>query len=127
MFLRPLLDAPHETWLLTNARTAGVLARTIETAFDPKTRNRGLLGRAELPAGSAMILAPCSGIHTFFMQFSIDVAFVARDGRILRTRSTLQPWRMAIAFGAYAVVELPTGVLAATDTRPPDRLQLARE
>ena len=60
-----------------------------------QTRNRGLLGRSSLAAGYALILAPCSSIHTFFMQFAIDVVFVDRDGLVLRARPAVRPWRIA--------------------------------
>jgi uncharacterized protein len=110
--------------LLVNARTGTVVARTIEIAFDSSTRNRGLLGRDLFAAGSALILAPCSSIHMFFMRFPIDAAFVNREGRILRIAANLRPWRIALSLRAYAVVELPAGTLAATATRVGDTLRL---
>lgn len=125
MFLKPLLEHPDQSWILINRRTARPLARSLEPAFDAKTRNRGLLGRAELTPDSAMILAPCSSIHTFFMRFPIDVAFVNRDGLVVRTVDALRPWRIAFALRAFAVVELPAGVLAATGTHRYDLLHLA--
>ena len=126
-FLNPLLTDPSTPWILRNARHAGIVARTIETAFDSPTRNRGLLGRSGLADDHALILAPCSSIHTFFMQFAIDVAFVDRDGVVLRVRSTLGPWRLQIAFRAFAVVELASGRLDRSDTRIGDRLLVAAE
>ena len=126
-FLDPILTAPNAAWMLRNARHEHVVARIVETAFDRKARNRGLLGRSSLPEDSALILAPCNSIHTFFMRFAIDVAFVDREGHIRRARSALQPWRMQAAFRAFAVVELASGALERTDTRAGDRLYLATE
>ena len=126
-FLDPILSAPDTSWILRNARHQQVVARHIESAFDRKTRNRGLLGRSSLAADSALILAPCSSIHTFFMKFAIDVAFVDRNGLILRARSSVRPWRVQVSFRAFAVVELAAGVLARSDTRSGDRLFLAAE
>jgi uncharacterized membrane protein (UPF0127 family) len=71
-----------------------------------------------------MIIAPTSAIHTFFMKFAIDVAFVARDGAVLKIRRDLGPWRLAAALRAYAVVEMAAGALERTDTRPGDRLAI---
>jgi uncharacterized membrane protein (UPF0127 family) len=45
------------------------------------------------------------------MQFAIDVAFVARDGRVLKIVRSIGPWRMAAAFGAYAAIEMAAGSL----------------
>jgi uncharacterized membrane protein (UPF0127 family) len=116
--------AGDEHHVLVNSRNGAVVARTIETAFDSESRNRGLLGRDAFPAGSALILAPCSSIHMFFMRFAIDAAFVDRQGRILRVAANLRPWRIAIALRAYAVIELPAGTLGAADTRAGDTLRI---
>jgi hypothetical protein len=126
-FLGPILTDPTARWVLRNARHAGIVARTIETAFDSPTRNRGLLGRSGLADHHALILAPCSSIHTFFMQFAIDVAFVDREGGLLRVRQALGPWRVQIALRAFAVVEFASGSLNRSDTRAGDRLYLAAE
>ena len=69
-----------------------------------------------------MVIAPSNAIHTFFMRFPIDLAFVTRDGRIVKTCPSVKPWRVAAALRAYAVVELPAGTLARCETVPGDRL-----
>ena len=126
-FLDPILTTPTTPWILRNARHEHVVARAIETAFDRETRNRGLLGRSTLADDAALILAPCSSIHTFFMQFAIDIVFVDRDGHIRRARQALGPWRIQAALRAFAVVEFASGALERSDTRAGDRLYLARE
>ena len=124
-FLSPILAGSAESYILQNSRTGHVLAAEIEPAFDSKSRNRGLLGRAGLDDGSALILAPCSSIHTFFMRFPIDVLFVKKDGRVVKMYSALHPWRIAFALGAFAAIELPAGAAGASDTRSGDTLVLA--
>ncbi len=124
-FLDPLLKDPRGAWVLRNERTSGVVASTIECAFDSASRRRGLLGRAALPDDAAIIIAPCNSIHTFFMQFSIDVAFVARDGHIVRVSRAVSAWRIRAALRAFAVVELAAGALERTDTKESDRLRLS--
>jgi len=126
MFLSPLLDDPQGPWILQNVRTGAVLARRLEVAFDSETRRRGLLGRQGLPAGSAMIIAPCSSIHTFFMRFPIDVVFVGRDGRVVKVYHELPAWRVGFGWKGFAAIELPAGTLAPSETRPGDLLQIAR-
>jgi uncharacterized protein len=123
-FLTPLLQEPGKRWALHNARSGLALATRLEGAFDSRTRNRGLLGRGSLSDGDGLILAPCNSIHTFFMQFAIDVAFVRRDGRVVKIRKTVRPWRVSAAVRAFAVLELPVGVLDRTDTQVDDLLQL---
>jgi uncharacterized membrane protein (UPF0127 family) len=125
-FLSPIVAGSAESYILQNGRSGLVIAGVIEPAFESRARNRGLLGRAWLDRGSALILAPCSSIHTFFMRFAIDVLFVAGDGRVLKIYPALPAWRIAFAFRAFAAIELPAGSAAASDTRPGDRVVLAR-
>ena len=48
-------------------------------------------------------------IHTFAMRFAIDVLFVSKDGRVLKVRRGVRPGRIAAAWRAFAVIELPAG------------------
>jgi uncharacterized protein len=77
-FLTPVLRNPAAAHRLENDRNGLVLADQIATAFDSESRRRGLLGRDGLPPRSALIIAPTNAIHTFFMRFAIDVAFMSR-------------------------------------------------
>jgi uncharacterized protein len=123
-FLSPLLQAVASPYVLRNQRTGALVATKVEAAFDSKSRNRGLLGRDRLDEGSALILAPCNSIHTFFMRFPIDVAFVAKDGRVVKTAACVRPWRIALALRAFATIELPAGTFDRVDLRSGDTLGL---
>jgi hypothetical protein len=123
-FLSLLLQPGESSFELTNTRHHRIVARTLLTAFDSKSRRTGLLGRDSLPEESALIIAPSQAIHTFFMRFSIDVAFVSRDGLVLKVCHSVPPRRIAVSWRAFAVIELPAGALATSDTRRGDRLQV---
>jgi uncharacterized membrane protein (UPF0127 family) len=125
-FLRPLLRDPQTLWLLRNARSRRVLADQLSTAFDSTTRRSGLLGRQTFEDGEAMIIAPTNAIHTFFMRFPIDIAFVTRSGRVAKTCHGVRPWRLAAALYAHAAIELPAGTLARSETVRGDVLELVR-
>jgi uncharacterized membrane protein (UPF0127 family) len=45
------------------------------------------------------------------MRFPIDVAFVGRDGRVLKTLERLGAWRVAMSPRAFATIEFPADVL----------------
>jgi uncharacterized membrane protein (UPF0127 family) len=124
-FLDPLRRSGGVALSLVNDRNNQVVARTVLTAFDSASRRRGLLHHDSLPDGSGLIIAPSNAIHTFFMRFAIDVAFVSKDGRVLKRRSAVAPWRIAGAWRAFAVIELPVGALDRADTRRGDTLRLA--
>lgn len=123
-FLRPLLQDPLSPLVIRNLRSQQPLARELIAAFDSQTRRTGLLRHERFPEGSAMLIAPSNAVHTFFMRFPIDVAFVTREGRVVKTYKALRPWRIAAALRAYAVVELPAGTLSRTDTAEGDTLAI---
>ena len=74
----------------------------------------GLMGRASLPGGDGMLFAPGGTIHTFFMRFPLDVAFLGREGGVLRVAEGVRPWRLTRApRGTRFVLELAEGQAAA--------------
>jgi len=96
-FLSPLVSTPDQAWSVRNLTSGRVVVSRLEAAFDSATRKKGLLGRDRLEPGEGLVIAPCGGIHTCFMRFPIDVVFVARDGRVVKVRADVKPWRLAIA------------------------------
>ena len=110
---------------LLNARNGAVLADNVVSAVTVRARLKGLLGRTGLPEGEALRIEPCSSIHTFFMKFPIDAAFLRRDGTVVRALHGMRPWRASRIYPSAAmVVELPAGTLRRSDTREGDRLEL---
>ncbi len=69
----------------------------------------GLLARPRLRNGEALVLAPCSSVHTLFMRYAIDVVFIDKHGRVMKLVEHLQPWRAASCWRAHAAVELAAG------------------
>lgn len=84
------------------------------------------MNHKRLPEGNALVIAPCNAIHTFFMKFAIDAAFVARDGRVLKVCTRIPAWRIAASWRAHAVIELPSGALERTGTVAGDRLEVEK-
>lgn len=109
--------------MINRTRGATVAGRVgLADGFD--SRLKGLLGRDRLDADEGLFLTPCSAIHTLFMRFAIDCAFLAADGTVIRVASEVRPWRFSLAApGAAGVLELAAGRLAATGTLEGDRLE----
>lgn len=123
-FLRPMLVSdPLTCTLLADGRNEP-LARSLIPAFDSPSRRRGLLGRDSLADGAALIIAPSSAVHTFRMQFPIDLIYARRDGRVLKVREAVPPNRMSGAWGAFAVIELPAGTIARVGLQTGDWLTI---
>ena len=97
-----------QTVRVVNTTRQVVLAERAGFADSITTRGLGLIGQATLPAGSGLVIDPCTSIHMFFMRFAIDALYVAQDGSVLRVVARLRPWRIGpIVLRARYVVELP--------------------
>jgi uncharacterized membrane protein (UPF0127 family) len=109
-----ILNITRDTQLATNVQLAG----------NGGSRRKGLLGRERLAEGEGLWIVPCEAVHTFWMRFSIDLVYLDRDHRVVKTRSNVPPWRLSACVRAHSVVELAAGVVQETQTRPGDRLTL---
>ena len=102
-----------------------VVAQNAGIADNLFSRMRGLLGRKSLNPQEGLILRPCNSIHTFFMQFPIDVVFLDRYDLAIKVYHSLPPWRMSGTFFRSALcLELPAGSLLQSRTQEGDRLQI---
>jgi uncharacterized membrane protein (UPF0127 family) len=105
-------------WLL---REGEVLAAA-EVAVHFSERTRGLLGRSSYEG--AMLLPRTRSVHTAFMKFPIDVAFLDAELVVLDTVH-LGKWRMARPRRrARSVVEAPGGAFERWGLRVGDRLEI---
>lgn len=110
---------------LINKTKNTVLAQEVTTAGTLFKRMKGLLGQRNMAKGSALLLRPCNSVHTFFMRFPIDVLFIGKDNRVIKTISALKPFRITnICFRADFVIELPGGIINSTLTSQGDILSL---
>ena len=101
------------TLRLVHPRSGRVLADRLRVPRTFVGRGLGLMFRGELPAGEGMWIAPCNGIHMFFMRFAIDAVFLDRRLRVVRVRAGLRPWRVVpLVLRAHGVLELPDGTVA---------------
>lgn len=114
--------------LRVDNRTHGtMLADRAVLARRTADRLKGLLPRAGLGAGEALVLMPCAGIHTFGMRFPIDLVLVDRRLRVIAVREGVQPNRIATLRPCYAALELPVGMVRSSQTVIGDYLELSDE
>lgn len=91
-----------------------------------RARLAGWIGRRTLAAGEGLCLLPCNAIHTFGMRVPIDAVFIDRTLRVVRCVTDLPPRRLALAWRAVAVIEMPAGGAARAGLRPGVRLASGR-
>ena len=74
-------------------------------------RLRGMLGRRPIAAsGLPLVMAfpRCSSVHTCFMAYPIDIAFIDRNGNVLACYESVRPWSICSHPCAWATLERPS-------------------
>jgi uncharacterized protein len=113
------------TLRLVHPRSGRVLAERLRVPRTFFGRGLGLMFRRRLQAGEGMWIAPCNGIHMFFMRFAIDAVFLDRRLRVVRVRAGLRPWRVVpLVLRAHSVVELPDGTVAGLELERGEQLSI---
>jgi uncharacterized protein len=102
------------------------LAFATESALE---RVQGWLKRDSVASGEGLLLRPCASIHTFGMRFAIDVAFLDKEGVVLKlvhrvppARLVWGPWQSLFLPWRFQVLELPAGSLASASVALGQRL-----
>lgn len=108
---------------LSNLNRKTQLAARLEVAGSGSARSKGLLGRKSLEPGEALWIVPCEAVHTFWMQFAIDLVYIDKQNRVRKVRSSVPPWRLSACFLAHSVIELPAGVVLQSETQLGDVLE----
>jgi uncharacterized membrane protein (UPF0127 family) len=116
---------PEDRIRVSNLTRNTVLATSMEVADTGAKRNKGLLGRKGLACGEGLWIIPCESIHTFFMQFPIDLVYLDREKRIKKLCGEVRPWRLSACFFAHSVLELPAGTIRKTQTQAGDTLEFS--
>jgi uncharacterized protein len=80
-------------------------------------RMRGLLASPPLKENEGLLITPCSSVHTFGMNYNIDLVFLDKQWNIVKIVKSLKPWRMSLSNSAFMVLELAANSI--------EKLQLA--
>lgn len=118
--LTPSLAEAREPLHVWNATRNTSLAVRLEVALNSAARRKGLLGRPALPPGDGLWILPCQAIHTGRMNFPIDLVYLDRTKKVVKTSSHIPAWRISVCLRAHSVLELPAGTIGQTLTAPGD-------
>jgi len=109
-----------------NLTRGSSLAEHCRVAASLRDRTVGLLATPSLPTGEGLLIERTQSIHMFFMRYPIDVVFVDRQAKVIRTVTGLRPWRVIWwARGARDCLELPVGAVEASGTVRGDQLAVS--
>ncbi|HZH03392.1 MAG TPA: DUF192 domain-containing protein [Myxococcaceae bacterium] len=107
-----------------NVTQGHLLSERTALANTFSSRLRGLVGRRGLNPSEGLLLTPCNAIHTLFMRFPIDAAFLDADGKIVKLFPHLVPWRLTGVYGhVRSVLELQAGTLEMSNTEHGDQVR----
>jgi len=95
-------------------------ARKTESLVD---RTKGLLGAPELNHDEALWITPCNSIHTFGMNYYLDIVYVDRFRTVKKMVPQLSPRRASFCFGAKSVIELRAGTIATAGIKLGQRIE----
>lgn len=88
-------------------RVGTIHINSVTVARGLPAKTIGLIGRAR---AAPMLFPNCHAIHTFFMRFPVDILFLDRKNRIIKSIQGVRPWQV-VSGGrrTKSVLELPAG------------------
>lgn len=109
---------------IRNATTGAIVATEVKKATGWFERMTGLIPRKRIEPREGVWFDDCGIIHTVGMQAEIDVVFLDKEQRVVRTVCAVPRNKLIIACrGAESVVELGSGALEACDILIGDRFE----
>lgn len=97
---------------LISKKDQNVICQKVHVAKTIWARTRGLLGTQSLPKRECLWIHKCNSIHTWFMNYPIDVIFVDKELKVIKTYKNLKPWKITFPkFNASSVFEMQAGWL----------------
>jgi uncharacterized protein len=113
--------------LLVNKTSNTVISENLVVADTFFKRLKGLMFTKELPAQDALHIIPCNEIHTFFMNYSIDVLYLDKDMNIVHIDEDMVPGKIGKKVKtAISVVELPSGRIKAAGLKPGQEVEFVQ-
>lgn len=110
---------------IINLTSKKELADNLASARGILKRMKGLLGRDSMAKGEALLIKPCSSVHTIGMRFTIDVIFLDKKNNVIAVKKNMQPNRLSSLYlKASSAIELPAGTIEATATKVGDRIKI---
>jgi uncharacterized membrane protein (UPF0127 family) len=102
----------------------GVDVAPVEVQTTAAQKMKGLLGRSSVEG--AMYFPDVPSVHTLFMRFAIDVAFLDREN-VVRHVLTMKPWRVSGKHnGIKHVLEAHAGAFNAWNLQPGSSIVVAK-
>lgn len=110
---------------MVNLSNEQELANKIGRADTFFKRLIGLMFSHKLPIGTGLHITPCRSVHTYFMNYAIDVLFVNDRLEVVGIVESMSPRNVSKVYrAANSVIELPAGTVQQTGTEIGQTLKL---
>ena len=84
-----------------------VICENAKTADNVLSRLLGLMFTKDLAPQEGLLIRPCNSIHTFFMNYSLDIVFLDKNFYVVKVIYDMHPWRLSwMYFKAHQVLEM---------------------
>ena len=110
---------------LINLSNEEVVATEVQTAYHFIKRLRGLMFTGELASGCALHIKPCRSVHTFFMNYAIDVLYLNGDHIVVAMEQGMEPGKVGKLYSdVESVIELKAGEIERTKISIGNQIQI---
>lgn len=123
------MQVANSTGYAFNRTRNAYLATGLRIANTHWARFRGLMctESARFGPGDGLWIVPCHGVHTFAMNFPLDVLYLNSVKTVVHIERDLKPWRMArVSMKTASVLELPANTLQDTGTLIGDQIEIGQ-
>lgn len=98
--------------ILFNKTKNKIISSNLKIADNFLDRLLGLIPKKKIEGDECLLITRCPMIHTCFMKFSIDVAFLNRDMKVLSIEKEIAPWRFSKYYkNAFYCLEFSSGFI----------------
>jgi len=107
-------------------RTRGsLLAKTLLTLNAHFVKTLRHLNSTGIPHDCALWITPCQAIYTVGMKKPVDIAFLSKEGRVVKMYRNFPPNCLAESSpDAVTALELPSNTLSESKTRTGDLIEI---
>lgn len=109
---------------LVNLSNDREVARNVDQAYSFFKRFKGLMFTDELHSGNGLHIKPCQSVHTFFMNYTVDIIYLNDGNVVVALDEELVPGKVGNRYvDARSVVELPAGTIKITEVKVGNQLE----
>lgn len=100
-----------------------IIAEHVRVANTFITRLIGWLNKRTIMDDEALIIEPCSSVHTFGMKETIDILFLDSSNRVVHIINGMKPYRISvICKEAVKAIEFKYGIIHKFDINVGDKI-----